>query len=66
MLTLCGTLAKLASLGSPYLPAIAKVALIGCHVCEAECRKGAEDHAPCKACAEAYAACAAGCETMGD
>ena len=59
MLSLCRTLAKLASLGSSYLPAMAKVALIGCQDCETECRKHAEKHAPCKACAEACAACAA-------
>ena len=65
MLSLCGTLAKLASLRSSYLPAMAKVALIGCQDCETECRKHAERHAPCKACAEACAACAAECKKMG-
>jgi Cys-rich four helix bundle protein (predicted Tat secretion target) len=64
MLSLCGTLAKLASLRSFYLPAMAKVALIGCQDCEKECRKHAEKHAPCKACAEACSACAAECEKM--
>jgi hypothetical protein len=53
MLGLCGALSKLASLSSSYLPAMAKVALIGCQDCETECRKHAERHAPCKACAEA-------------
>jgi Cys-rich four helix bundle protein (predicted Tat secretion target) len=53
MLGLCGTLSKLASLSSSYLPEMAKVALIGCQDCETECRKHAERHAPCKACAEA-------------
>jgi Cys-rich four helix bundle protein (predicted Tat secretion target) len=65
MMSLCGTLAKLASLRSSYLPAMAKVALIGCQDCEAECRKHAEKHAPCKACAEACASCAAECKKMG-
>jgi Cys-rich four helix bundle protein (predicted Tat secretion target) len=34
MLSMCGTLAKLASLKSSYLPAMAKVALVGCQDCE--------------------------------
>jgi Cys-rich four helix bundle protein (predicted Tat secretion target) len=55
MMSLCGTLSKLASLNSSYLPAMAKVALIGCRDCETECRKHAEKHALRKACA----ACAA-------
>jgi len=65
MLSLCGTLAKLASLRSAYLPAMASVALIGCQDCETECRKHAERHAACKACAEACAACASECKKMG-
>ncbi len=64
MMSLCGTLAKLASLRSSYLPSMAKVALIGCQDCETECRKHAEKHAPCKACAEACARCAAECKKM--
>jgi Cys-rich four helix bundle protein (predicted Tat secretion target) len=55
MLGLCGTLSKLASLSSSYLPAMAKVALIGCQDCEMECRKHAERYAPCKTCAAAVA-----------
>ena len=62
MTSLCGTLAKLASLRSSYLQATAKVAQIACQDCETECRKHAELHAPCKACAEACAACAAECK----
>jgi Cys-rich four helix bundle protein (predicted Tat secretion target) len=62
MLSMCGTLAKLASLKSSYLPAMAKVALVVCQDCETECRKHADKHAPCKACAEACAACAAECK----
>jgi Cys-rich four helix bundle protein (predicted Tat secretion target) len=63
MASLCGTLAKLASLRSSYLPAMAKIALIGCQDCERECRKH-DKHAPCKACAEACAACAAECKKI--
>jgi hypothetical protein len=60
MVSLCGTLSKLASLSSSYLPAMAKVALIGCQDCETECRKHAEKHAPCKACG----ACAVECKKV--
>jgi Cys-rich four helix bundle protein (predicted Tat secretion target) len=65
MLSLCETVAKLASLRSSYLPAMAKVALVGCQDCETECRKHADKHAPCKECAEACAACADECKKMG-
>jgi Cys-rich four helix bundle protein (predicted Tat secretion target) len=64
MLSTCGTLAKLASLRSPQLPEMAKVALAVCQDCETECRKHADKHAPCKACAEACAACAAECRKI--
>jgi len=62
MLSMCGTLAKLASVKSSYLPAMAKVTLAACQDCETECRKHADKHAPCKACAEACATCAAECK----
>ena len=65
MLSLCGTLARLASLRSSYLPGMTKVALIACQDCEKECRKHAEKHAACKACAEACAACAEECKKTG-
>jgi Cys-rich four helix bundle protein (predicted Tat secretion target) len=64
MLSTCGTLAKLASVKSSYLPAMAKVALGVCQDCEAECRKHEDKHAACKACAEACAACAAECKKV--
>jgi coenzyme F420-reducing hydrogenase gamma subunit len=60
MMSHCGTLAKLASLRSSYLLAMAKLALIGCQHCETECRN-AEKHVPCKACAT----CAAECKKIG-
>ena len=64
MVSLCGTLAKLTSVKSPYLPSMAKVALAGCQDCETECRKHADKHPACKACAEACAACAAECKKI--
>jgi Cys-rich four helix bundle protein (predicted Tat secretion target) len=64
MLSTCGTLAKLASVRSSHLPAMAKVALAVCQDCETECRKHADKHAACKACGEACAACAAECKKV--
>ncbi|MBI5260705.1 MAG: four-helix bundle copper-binding protein [Bradyrhizobium sp.] len=64
MTSICATLAKLASSSSPYLPAMAKVALAACQDCEKECKKHADKHASCKACAEACAACAAECKKI--
>lgn len=63
MLSVCGTLQKLASTGSPRLADMAKVALAICDDCEKECRKHADHHATCKACAEACKACAEACKT---
>jgi Cys-rich four helix bundle protein (predicted Tat secretion target) len=64
MLSTCGTLAKLASLKSSHLPAMAKLALAVCQDCEAECRKHADKHVACKACGEACAACATECKKI--
>jgi Cys-rich four helix bundle protein (predicted Tat secretion target) len=64
MLSVCGALAKLASTNSPHLPAMAKVALAMCQDCETECRKHADHHAECKACADACAACAEECKKI--
>ena len=61
MLAVCGTLAKLAAAGSPHLGAAAKLALALCKDCEKECRKHADQHATCKACADSCKACAEEC-----
>lgn len=61
VIAVCGTLAKLASHNSPNLAAYAKAAALVCKTCEAECRKHADKHATCKACAEACVACAEEC-----
>ncbi len=66
MISVCGTLGKLASIGSSHLPEMAKIALDVCQNCEKECKKHADHHAVCKACAEACAACADECKkTIG-
>lgn len=58
------TLAKLASVSSPHLHAMAKVAVVVCEDCEKECRKHADDHPVCKACADACAANAKECKKI--
>lgn len=60
----CATLAKLATANSPYLATMSKVALAVCQDCEKECRKHADHHAVCKACADACAACAEECKKI--
>ena len=65
MLATCGALAKLAAAGSPHTAAAAKLALAICKDCEKECRKHADQHATCKACAESCKACAEECEKLG-
>ena len=64
MLSVCATLAKLASIGSGHLVAMSKVALAVCLECEKECRKHADQHLVCKVCAEACAACADECRKL--
>jgi len=64
MESVCATLEKLASINSPHLPAMAKIALAVCLECEKECRKHADHHAECKACAEACLACAEECRKI--
>jgi Cys-rich four helix bundle protein (predicted Tat secretion target) len=64
MLSVCGTLAKLASVNSSHLPEMAKLALVICQECEKECRKHADHHAVCKACADACSACADECKKI--
>lgn len=52
----CTALQQLASAESKHLPQLAKVAMGICKECEEECKK-TEQHAECKACKEACAAC---------
>lgn len=63
MLSVCGALQKLASAGSANLPGLAKIALAVCEDCEKECRKHADHHATCKACADACKDCAEACRS---
>lgn len=61
LIAVCTALAKLASNNSPNLVAYAKAAIQVCKDCEKECRKHADKHPTCKACADSCAACAEEC-----
>ena len=61
MLSLCTALQGLANQDSRYVPGLAKVAMDACNDCEAECKKHADKHAPCKACMESCRTCANEC-----
>lgn len=61
MKPVCLALSEMAAQKSPLLPRYAAVASDVCQNCEAECRKHAEKHAPCKACMDSCAACAQEC-----
>jgi Cys-rich four helix bundle protein (predicted Tat secretion target) len=62
LLASCTALMKLAGQDSKFVPALAKVAGEICASCEKECRKHADHHPECKACAESCAACLKECK----
>lgn len=64
LIPVCRALAALAAQRSPHLAAQAKVALAMCKECEAACRKHAEHHDFCKACADSCADCIKACESL--
>jgi Cys-rich four helix bundle protein (predicted Tat secretion target) len=64
MLVVCTALQGLANQDSRYLTGLAKVALDACNDCEAECKKHADMHAPCKACMESCRTCAKECKAL--
>jgi Cys-rich four helix bundle protein (predicted Tat secretion target) len=59
----CAALQQLAAAESKHLPQLARVAMDICKECEEECKK-TEQHAECKACKEACAACYAECRKV--
>jgi Cys-rich four helix bundle protein (predicted Tat secretion target) len=61
MLAVCGALQKLAAQQSKLTPAMARVALDACVACEKECRKHADKHAECRACAQSCVTCIEQC-----
>jgi Cys-rich four helix bundle protein (predicted Tat secretion target) len=63
-IALCSALQALTAQQSKLVPAMAKLTLEACEICEKECRKH-EKHAECKACAESCVACAKECKAVG-
>jgi Cys-rich four helix bundle protein (predicted Tat secretion target) len=61
MRSMMESLAALAHTNSPHLPELARLAAKFCKDCEEECRKHADKHPTCKACAEACAKTQAAC-----
>ncbi len=59
----CTALLKFAATGSRHLPTFAAATSEVCKQCEVECRKHAENHPSCAACAQACAACRKACDT---
>ena len=64
MLAACGALQNLAAQQSTLTPAMAKVALEACQLCEKECRKHEKRHAECKACMESCLNCIKQCKAV--
>ena len=62
MMALCGALQQLANQNSKQLVRVAAIAMDVCKQCEDECKKHADDHEVCKACAESCAACYKECK----
>ena len=61
LVPVCTALAQLAALRSPHLAELARAATAICQDCEAQCRKHADHHDFCKACADSCAACIKAC-----
>ncbi len=64
LLSVCTSLQQLAAQESPYVRDMARIAARVCKDCEAECKKHADKHAPCKDCLEACADCRKECEKL--
>ena len=64
LLASCSALMKLASQGSTFTPAMAKVVADICANCETKCRKHENKHDQCKACADSCAACLKECKEI--
>jgi len=56
MLAICAATQTLVASNSPYLKSAVQLCVTSCTDCERACRKHAEHHAVCKACADACAA----------
>lgn len=64
LVAICTAMAKVASLGTDRVLAMAAVTKAVCDACEAECRKFADRHKECLECADACVACAKECDAI--
>ena len=64
LIAVCRAMASIAALGSEHVRAMAAVTKEVCITCEAECRKFADKHDECGACADACLACIEECEEV--
>jgi Cys-rich four helix bundle protein (predicted Tat secretion target) len=64
MLASCRALITLAGAESKFAPKLAALCVDVCKNCEAECKKHATKHTPCKECMDSCAECAKPCKAM--
>ena len=64
MLASCRALITLAGAESKFAPKLAALCVDVCKTCEAECKKHADKHKPCKECMESCAECARACKAV--
>lgn len=62
MLASCRALVGLAAAESKFAPKLAAFCAEVCDACEAECKKHADKHKPCKECMESCIECAKACK----
>ena len=64
MLASCRALISLAAAESKFAPRLAALCVDVCRACEAECKKHADKHKPCRECMESCGECAKACRAM--
>jgi Cys-rich four helix bundle protein (predicted Tat secretion target) len=64
LIAVCKALGTIAALGSEHVPAMAAVTKEVCVTCEEECRKFADKHDECAACADACLDCIKECDKV--
>lgn len=64
MLASCRALITLAAAESKFAPRLAALCVDVCKACEAECKKHADKHRPCKDCMQSCTDCAKACKAV--
>lgn len=57
MVPMCSAMAQMVALNSPHIKAVVQTCIAVCEDCEKECRKHADKHLVCRACADACVEC---------